>query len=555
MKRFGLINLLLITALVIPWPQALTQSNDHSAAVTAPAPWGNADYITAAQLKDYLSFIASDELEGRNTPSRGLDLAAKFIATHLSRWGLKPVGDEGTYFQRIALSRSQIDPEKTRFEFNGQSQSFGADFLAAPAPGTASGPLVYAGHGWVIKSKNINAYEGIEVKDKIVIILGSRMPKGISLRDLQSQPGEDWQRPHDYARRAGAKGIIEIPPPAFLSNWERQSRALIERQSLVVEKFHPQNAAPLPTIIASEKLLTALFRGEAQEGAGILKRAAENDPGPSFDLNPDKKVSFTVKVNSERVMTQNVVAVLEGSDPKLKNEYVAIGAHYDHVGNTPDSGCRPAGGDSLCNGADDDGSGTVAVLAIAEAFARGPRPKRSILFVWHAGEEKGLWGSRYVTEYPVVPLDQIITQLNIDMIGRSKQAGDTTPANRDLSGPNEIYVIGSKMMSTELGELSEAVNQSYLKLTFNYKYDDPKDPQRFFYRSDHYNYARKGIPVIFYFSGVHEDYHRPSDHVEKIDFQKMEKVTRTVYATAWRLANAATRPRVDKQLPPELIRN
>src|SRR5262249_39696753 len=162
-----------------------------------------------------------------------------------------------------------------------------------------------------------------------------------------------------------------------------------------------------------------------------------------------------------------------------------------------------------------DGSGTTAILAMAEAFAHGPRPKRSLLFVWHCGEEKGLWGSTYFTRFPTLPLDRVVAQLNIDMIGRSRLPDDKNPANGSLSGPNEIYVIGSKMMSTELGELSERVNQGYLHLTFNYRYDDPNDPNRFFFRSDHYNYAQKGIPIIFYFDGVHADYHRPSDSVEK----------------------------------------
>ena len=148
-----------------------------------------------------------------------------------------------------------------------------------------------------------------------------------------------------------------------------------------------------------------------------------------------------------------------------------------------------------------------------------------------------------------------MAQLNIDMIGRSKHEGDTLPVNKDLTGPHEIYVIGSKMMSTDLGALSEQVNNSFLKLTFNYKYDDPKDPQRFFFRSDHYNYARKGIPIIFYFDGTHEDYHKPTDHPDKIDYQKMERVARTVLATAWELANRPERPKVDKQLPQELMGN
>jgi Zn-dependent M28 family amino/carboxypeptidase len=257
---------------------------------------------------------------------------------------------------------------------------------------------------------------------------------------------------------------------------------------------------------------------------------------------------MNVASNSETVPTQNVVAVWEGSDPVLKAEYVALGAHYDHVGT-----CPPVGDDTICNGADDDGSGTTALLGMAEALAKAPtRPKRSVLFVWHCGEEKGLWGSRYFTEFPTVPLNQIVAQINIDMIGRSKKEGDTNPRNSELSGPDAVYVIGSTMMSTELGELVNAVNKSYLNLTFDTKYDDPKDPNRFFSRSDHYNYARKGIPIIFFFDGVHEDYHRPGDSADKIDYQKMEKVTRTVYMTLWEIANRPARLKVDKPLPAQI---
>ena len=161
----------------------------------------------------------------------------------------------------------------------------------------------------------------------------------------------------------------------------------------------------------------------------------------------------------------------------------------------------------------------------------------------------GLWGSHYFTEFPTVPLKQIVTQLNIDMVGRSKLPGDTKPANRELSGPDEIYVIGSKMMSTELGELSERVNSKFLNVKFNYRYDDPKDPNRFFFRSDHYNYASKGVPIIFYFDGVHEDYHGLGDEVDKIDFNKMEKVVRTVYETMWEISGLNKRPVIDRKLP------
>lgn len=537
MKRIKLIHLLLVFALVLPLP-VFGQGKAEK-----PGPHGNADYISAQQLKDYLAFIASDELEGRDTPSRGLDTAAKFLATHLSRWGLKPAGDNGTYFQQIALTQNKLDPATTFAEINGQRFNYGEDFLGNLSAGNASGPLVYVGHGWVIKGKNIDAYQGLDVKDKIVITSGGGLPKGVTSKDLAGKQGEDWDFPANAARKHGAKGMIAVPNFQTFANWDRSRQLSAERGFASVDKFQTQNNAPFPSITASAKMLTLLFQGEKQSGAVIFNRAAAGDPVEPFELKPEKKVNIAVALKTSPVMTQNVIAVLEGSDPVLKNEYVAIGAHYDHVGIG-----TPVNGDAIYNGADDDGSGTVAVLSLAEAFVRGPRPKRSMLFIWHCGEEKGLWGSQYFTENPTIPIGQVITQLNIDMIGRTKKENDV-PANQPLPKPGEVFLIGSKLMSTDLGEVSEAVNKSYLNLSFNYKYDDPKDPEQFFYRSDHYNYAKKGIPIIFYMDGVHEDYHRPSDSIEKIDYQNMEKVTRTIYATGWELANRAARPRVDKPLP------
>ncbi len=544
MRKLGLVNLILMIALTLFMPLAQAQRKSENSA--APSAHGNADDITATQLKDYLTFIASDEMEGRDTPSRGLDTTAGYLASQLSRWGLKPAGDNGTYFQRIALRRNKLDPAQTRVEFNNQTFNYGEDFLATAAAGSASGQLVYVGHGWVIKAKNIDAYQGLDVKDKIVVIVGGGLPKGVTPADIGGKQGEDWEIPVPAARKRGAKAVISVPSFQTWANWAQSRQNSTERGSVSVEKFQNPNNTPFIAITASPRLLNALFQGEKFNGTVIFNRAVANDPVEGFELKAEKKFSFTVGIKTEPVGTQNVVAVLEGSDPTLKNEYVAIGAHYDHVGIG-----TPVNGDAIYNGADDDGSGTTAVLAMAEAFARGPRPKRSILFIWHAGEEKGLWGSQYFTDYPTIPLSQVITELNIDMIGRTKKEGDK-PANQPLPKPGEIYLIGSKLMSTELGEISEAVNKSYLNLSFNYKYDDPKDPEQFFYRSDHFNYARKGVPIIFYMDGVHEDYHRPSDTADKIDYQNMEKVTRTVYATAWELANRPTRPRVDKPLPAEV---
>ncbi len=544
---------LLLTAVIVFSPDATlaqrkqTKTKTKTPAVKQVGEFGNIEAITAAQLKDYLYFVASDEMEGRDTPSRGLDLTAKFIAMNLSRWGLKPVGTDGTFFQKIPLHRKQLQPDQTSASVNDHSFKIGEDFIAQLNEGAASGKLVYVGHGAVFKSKNIDAYRGVDVKNKIMVV-AEAYPKGITRADFQGKAGVDFDIPQTYARSHGAKGIIVIPSSSTLNFWEQRYKS-----SLNPSRPAPENprTGDVPSIAASVKMVDAIFQGEKLNYEAIKKQMDDATFSESFDLDPNKKASFAVKVKTETIMTQNVVAVIEGSDPKLKDEYVAIGAHYDHVGVSS----AGSGADKIFNGADDDGSGTVAVLAIAEALAQGPKSKRSVLFVWHAGEEKGLWGSAYIADNPPVPIDQIVAQLNLDMIGRSKKDGDTNPRNVNLSGTNEIYVIGSKLMSSELGELSEAVNKSLLNLKFNYKYDAPNDPEQLFYRSDHYNYAKKGIPIIFYFDGIHEDYHQPGDHADKIDYAKMEKVTRTVCATLWRLANAPNRPKVDKTLPPQLAGN
>ncbi|MEP6742655.1 MAG: M20/M25/M40 family metallo-hydrolase [bacterium] len=559
----ALTSLLVFSSSSIPLaPRALGQRKSNKTAKAAPvslASQRGADTITAAELKDYLSFIASDEMEGRDTPSRGLDTIAKFLATNLSHWGFKPAGDDGTYFQKIGLVRDYIDRSATQMQLNGQTLVFGDDYIPLSRNADISAPLVFAGNGWFVKAKNIDAYKGIDAKGKIAVIFSTpdAFPRGITRTDIAGKRGEDWMNAVEYAAKQGVVGIITIPDFQFLANWDRNRTRITERGVTTVEKFKTPNTsgvarivggAELPSIIVAPRIANAIFQGEKQTASALFESVYGGKIPESFELNPEKKMAMRVTTKTDRAATQNVVAVFEGGDPVLKDEYVALGAHYDHVGIG-----LPVNGDAIYNGADDDGSGTTALLAIAEALAKAPkRPKRSVLFVWHAGEEKGLWGSHYFTDYPTIPLEKIVTQINIDMIGRSKKEGDTNPRNNNLSGPNEVYVIGSKMMSTELGEITETVNKNYLNLAFNYRYDDPTDPNRFFFRSDHYNYAKKGIPIVFFFDGEHEDYHRPGDEVQKIDFQKMEKITRTVYMLLWEVANRATRPKVDKQLPAQL---
>ncbi|HEX3101556.1 MAG TPA: M28 family peptidase [Pyrinomonadaceae bacterium] len=575
MKRnfFGFLLLTTVVFQSVGFAQAPANVGAATAAAAAKAPPAIkisplerkfAEGVTAEQLKQYLYFVASDEMEGRDTPSRGLDTTAKFIAFNLTKWGFKPAGDDGTFFQKIALHRDAIDPTASFGEIGGQRFAYGDDVVRAAGAnaGTISGQIVYAGDGWMIKSKNLNPYAGLDVKGKIIAVYSDAapaagggfqrtlvpMPAGVTQADLpQAGRGTDWADVTTYATANGAAGVIVLPTRS--ATWPQPVRAALPGR-FSVDKFAPPPSVPVVNV--SPKLAAAIFAGES---ANPLAGTAA-----PFSLSSGKTFSFTTATKSEHTTTQNVVALWEGSDPVLKNEMVAIGAHYDHIGLVT----TPNAPDKVNNGADDDGSGTVSVLSIAEALAHNPqRPKRSVLFVWHCGEEKGLWGSQYFNAYPTVNIKNVIAQLNIDMIGRSKKPGymapcDTNPApgrkpcNETLTGENDIYVIGKDMMASVLGDTVSGVNSGYLNLNYDTRYDDPKDPNRFFYRSDHFNYAKNGIPIAFWFDGEHEDYHRPGDEPQKIDYVKMEKVARTIAITLWELTNLKDRPKIDKELPAQL---
>jgi len=524
----------------------------QAAAAKASSPARKAaEGITSAQLKDYLYYVASDEMEGRDTPSRGLDSTAKFIATLLSRWGFKPAGDDGTFFQKIELTRYLVDPAAASLQIGGKQLVYGTDFQVGPSTSSiANVPLVFAGNGWFVKSKNIDPLKDIDATGKIVVAYANNFPRGITryqeLLALGKQ-GEDWMSPVNYAKKKGAVGLIFINTPDTMEYWDK-SRVSRERGGQFYPEKFRKGVDNFPVAYLSQKTAEGLFEGESTPLSKIAE-AYNNmaDAMPAFALG--KTASVTTNTKKETMPTQNVVALLEGSDQALKSEMVAVGAHYDHVGMNPNA----PGADKIWNGADDDGSGTVSVLSMAEALARSPkRPKRSVLFVWHCGEEKGLWGSEYFNKFPTVDIKKVVAQLNIDMIGRSRKTDDTNPKNKDLSGENEVYVIGSEMMSSTLGSIVKGINGAYLNLNYDMKYDDPKDTNRFFFRSDHFNYAINGIPITFWFDGVHEDYHQAGDEPQKIDYAKMEKIARTIFLTMWEVADLKERPAVDKQLPPEL---
>lgn len=635
MRRIiGTTALLCALLFTLAWSGAAPQqpkARVTKASAALPGGFGNADAITEEELKVYDYFLASDQMEGRNTPSRGYDAAALYIASHLKEWGLKPGGSTtGTdgplqpYLMPIELVSNQLDaagmklsltmpPPAARGGRGGAGAGGGrGDAPAAPAgPRTfeyakewtvgggggrggaametadvAGAPLVFVGNGYVINKTNTNPYQGIDVRGKVLVVAGvppelaAAQQAAMAARGAGAGRGRggappnplgventDFMTPQGYAVKNGAVGIVMIPTFQQLSAMANPPAGRgvgPNGPPCQVVKFQPARSASVPTITAGIELTNALFQGEKLSAAQVFEGGAANAKLGSFDLNAEKKLSLHIAVTSERNHTENVVGILEGSDPALKNEYVVMSAHLDHIGLS-----APQNGDAINNGADDDGSGSTAILAIAHAFAEGAakgiRPKRTMIFLWVTGEEKGLWGSQYFNQFPPIDITKVVADLNMDMIGRTRTPGYVDPPQYKLAEPNEIFVVGPNISSDDLEKTLENVNNSYMKMKINHFYDvtapdethDNLGPQpngqRIFYRSDHYNFAKMGIPIAFFTTGLHPDYHRVTDSPEKLDYHEMQSVSKTVAALAWVLGNTATPPKLNAKLPEQLI--
>ncbi len=346
-------------------------------------------------------------------------------------------------------------------------------------------------------------------------------------------------------------------------------RAGLNGPNYTVPKLQvPAACASAPGITAGLAMTNAIFQGEKASAQQVFYAAGSNAKQDSFELTAAKKISIKASVKTDPNHAENVIGILEGSDPVLKNEYVVISAHLDHIGLAqplPD-------GHNVNNGADDDGSGSAGLLAVARAYAegaaKGMRPKRSIVFLWNAGEEKGLWGSQYFNQFPFLDLSKVVANLNMDMIGRTKGPGFTdSDATHVLVNPGEILVVGPNISSDDLEKTIETVNGGYQKLQLNHFYDttapdathDNLGPQpngqRIFYRSDHYNFAKMGIPIAFFTTGLHPDYHRATDTPDKIDYKEMQVVSQTMAAVGWVLATQPGRPALKTNLPEQLVKD
>src|SRR5688500_10869658 len=520
-------------------------------------------------MKRWLTYLASDELEGRQVFTEGLGLAATYIADRLKESGVAPAGDNGTYFQTVkVLGMRTRSASRVTVTVGGQSRTFvdgqGVTFPRNQgAKQTVTGRLEFVGYGHRFAPLTHDDYAGRDMTGKVALYLGPLAPGMTTAhnRFTTARPrlatelgavGAVGQTPAPTGRGRGAgpaTGNAAAPAPAA------------NPQAVDFQTAQGVSSPVAPQITAGEAFFEFVLAGSGHSYADLRALAAKQQPLPRVELK-DASITFVVDADYDVVqtrLTRNVVARVEGSDARLTNSYVVLGAHYDHVGYQQFAGTAattaaaiascpgqtrptPRPGDLINNGADDDGSGTVALMAIAKAFANGARPKRSLLFVWHTGEEAGLYGSRYMAANPAVPLDQMAAQLNIDMIGRNRCD--------DPAEANTVYVVGSDRISSELHNLNEDANASLrAPLTLNYELNDPSDLESIYTRSDHYSYASKGVPIIFFTTGLHRDYHFVTDEVDKIEFGKMARIAELVHATATRVGNLDRPPARDNAGP------
>lgn len=451
--------------------------------------------ITPADLNKHLSILASDDYEGRETAMPGQKKAAAYIENHFTNIGLTP-GVNGTSFQQ-SFPVILKDPSKVSFSISGRELNFLSDFYyLGNLKDTSYAEVEIIALGYGIDEDNYSDYTDKDVEGKFILIKEG-VPDNIEIAAAWGS----WRNKLTTAIEHGAIGMITVQG-GYTSKVE-QIRQFVENPRMQLhDKGKQQYVYSIPNIYISDSLMDTF-----------------EDVN---ELSADLIVS-----TSEELSSENVLGFMEGTD--LKEEIVVITAHYDHIGY--DNG-------EICNGADDDGSGTVSLLEIAEAFALakedGKGPRRSILFMTVSGEEKGLLGSEFYSDNPVYPLENTVVDLNIDMIGRKDSLHDND---------QYVYLIGADRISKDLHYISEQVNDEMIHFELDYTYNEDDDPNHFYYRSDHYNFAKHNIPVIFYFSGVHEDYHKPTDDVEKILFPKLAKTAQLVFYTAWEIANRTERLR------------
>lgn len=486
-----------------------------------------AETISAEDLSEHLYVLAADSMEGRETGKEGQRKAAAYIADHFEASGLEPV--QGSHFQEVPLKVTQL---KGGILTWGESKLlFKNDWV--PYPGIEAsdveGDIVFVGYG--IQDEGWDDYAGLDVQGSMVVMLSGEpgnADKGYDLTGTQtpSRWSADRNAKRELADSLGASAVLVVTEEYDVLKSRLVPWLSRERMRLDVDR--EGEGTDLPTLLVAPDALLSVSGWKSLDVVRKKwpKRKLKNTVWPAGKLSIARK--------DDRVMASNVWGFLPGSDSTLAQEVVVLTSHYDHVGVDAEG--------LIYNGADDDGSGTVSLLENVEAWMEATRagqgPRRSMLFMAFVGEEKGLLGSEWYSDHPAFPLEQHVCDLNMDMVGRFDEA--------HADDDRYVYLIGSDKLSSELHDISEAVNAEHVGLALDYTFNAPDDPNRFYYRSDHYNFAKHDIPVIFYFSGVHEDYHGPGDTPDKIRYPKMAEIGRLVFLTSWEVANRDSKLAVDQ---------
>ncbi|MEX0779671.1 MAG: M28 family peptidase [Balneolales bacterium] len=511
------------------------------------------ELITADYLRDHLEVIAHDTLEGRGTGEAGLKKAADYLADVHAELGLTPIGDDDSYFQYFDLNSRVLEQVRfiTSTLSNGDTQTTESIFQPGEAASytllsggeqSFSGEVVFAGFGAVDAARNVDNFGSEDVAGKWVMVF-QNIPHVVGGDTLIAPEYDERVRLNEILGARNAAGVIIIPnmneqeymQASRAASYELGSPISLSLDHMPTAQQFPGTYLSINPDYAAEQL--GVGNGELlsfqNELANDIQDFQAYQTSTHLEINPE--------INTEPIETQNVVSYFEGSDPDLKEEVVVLMAHYDHLG----TGVPDETGDRIFNGADDNGSGTVTMLSIArsltEAAQSGVRPRRSIVFLHVSAEEWGLLGSRYYSDNPIIPIDQTVANINMDMIGRRDQM------HIEQDEEDFIYIIGAEIISSDMDSLLQEANQKSTDLTLNMRYNDLDDPNQFYRRSDHWNFGRLEVPFIFFFSGVHEDYHSQSDSVDDVLFGALEKRARLIYATTLEIANADEAPEVDSE--------
>lgn len=486
-----------------------------------------ASSITAAELEEILTEIAGDDYEGRETGHPGIQKAADYISNYYDNLGTTKIGYKNSHMQPVSFVWTSW--KETNMIVNKERYRHLWDYLAFPNRNEAMPPIMtdkilFLGYG--ISDDKYNDYAKAEVKDQVIMIYD-----GVPT----NSEGANWVDPDRWTRDAklrvakdkGAKLVLIVTPD--IKEMLSKNRSQLLGPSMTLGQPERKEQKEANHVYISSNVAQSIWQDQEEKIIKTRDQGRSTGQPKPYTI----KTIFSIVNNKKTTSLEgnNILGFIEGSDKK--DEIVVVSAHYDHIGKK---------GDEVYNGADDNASGTSTVMEIAEAFVEakkaGNGPRRSILCLHFTGEEKGLLGSNYYVNNPVLPLENTVVDVNVDMVGRVDK--------NYTDNPDYIYVIGSDRLSTDLHRINEANNKKYSGLTLDYTYNSENDPNNFYGRSDHFNFAKNGIPAIFYFNGVHEDYHMITDTAEKILFDKMENVARLIFHTLWDLANREDRITVDK---------